>query len=313
MGSSDRVPLIAALVSLSCLGGSVALRIVWVDPLASDREDYAIAKEALPSPGPRVLDLMSLEHPQLLADLLWLQIVQILAEPTVDAAVVDRLVRWTELATDVDPGYYVVYYAGGIHLAVYAGRPDASDGLLRKGRRSIPDRWELPYLLGYNAYFMHGDPKGAAALWLESSKLPKVPFFVPSLIARSTYQSGAKEEAEHFLEVMIANTPDGPHRNDAITRLAILRSDPILTEYDQACVQIKLAEGRQPTPKEIFERGLTRHEPFDLLGKEIYLDRNCRARTELIAVREDEAAQRVGIFKRNTTQSLKIEVRGDDE
>ena len=55
-----------------------------------------------------------------------------------------------------------VYYASAIHLLVYGKRSDAVDRLLAKGAKELPTRWEIPFLLGYNAYFLKGNALEAA-------------------------------------------------------------------------------------------------------------------------------------------------------
>jgi hypothetical protein len=88
---------------------------------------------------------------------------------------------------------------------------------------------------------------------------------------------------------------DGPQKEDAEIRLKILRSEPVLREYDEACKKFLGERGRRPeNGEELFREKYTSSPPFDMLDKPITLDETCRARTEIIFVRDDEAKSRVG-------------------
>jgi hypothetical protein len=279
-------------MSGTALAATTLFRVVIVDEQARvDRENNRLREEVLSSPGPETLRVASLEHPLLAADLLWLQIVQDIGRPIEGGeANYDRLQRWADVAVDLDPRYFTIYHAAAIQLMVFAKRPDAAEALLMKGRRVFPEAWELPFLLGYNAYFLHGDPESAAEWWEETTRLPNIPHFVPSLAARARFQAGDELQAIAMLESMVEFL-EGPHREDAVIRLKLLRSEPRLRLYDQACLVFQERNGRRPKDgAEIYAAGLVNEPPEDLLGDPITIDEKCRAHTAQIFVREDEAA-----------------------
>jgi hypothetical protein len=247
------------------------------------------------SPGPEALHMVALEHPMAAADLFWLGVVQ-----EIGAAADGRkpsflmMRRWADIATDLDPHYFAIYYAVAVNLTVYAKDVEASDTLLAKGWRNLPDAWALPFLMGYNAYFIRGDPEAASKLWLAASQLPDHPRFLLSLASRAQYQAGDALGAMSLLEEMIPFL-DGPAKEDAELRLKAFRSEPILFAYDEACRAYRAAHGElPPDAASLHTQGYVNLPPEDLYGASIYLDSDCRARTEYIKVREDEAAQRVG-------------------
>jgi hypothetical protein len=282
-------------VTLTLLASASGLRLSYLDEAQLRRELDERVGDALISPGPAVLQAASLQHSLAMSDLFWLGIVQTFARPELGDVGFDRIERWAEIVTDLDPSFFVAYHASAIHLTVYGARADASDRLLLKGREHLPTAWQLPFLLGYNAYFLHGDALEASEHWATSASLPDVPRFVPSLAARARFQAGDPLAAEQLLVDMLEWLPDGPHRDDAVIRLKMLRSEPILTLYDQACARWRLEQnGSVPSAEELFEKGLVKAPPRDLLDAKIVLDENCRARTEVIRVREDEASKRIG-------------------
>jgi hypothetical protein len=281
--------------ALASLASASSLRRSYLDEAQLRRDLQEREGDPLLSPGSAVLQAASLQHGLAVADFFWLGIVQAFARPELGDVGFDRIDRWADIVTDLDPSYFVAYHASAIHLSVYGARADASDRLLRKGRQHLPDSWLLPFMLGYNAYFLRGDALAASEHWASAAGLPDVPRFVPSLAARARFQAGDPLAAEQMLIEMLEWLPEGPHREDAAIRLKMLRSEPVLTLYDQACERLRRERGGAlPTAEELFEKGLVTAPPRDLLGAKIVLDENCRARTEFIRVREDEASKRIG-------------------
>ena len=80
-------------------------------------------------------------------------------------------------------------------------------------------------------------------------------------------------------------------------RLRLFDSEDILRKYDAACVAYEAEHKKLPDPKELYQQGVVDAPPVDLFDKPIYFDANCRARTEMISVREDEAKERIGSQK----------------
>ncbi len=304
---TSRALAVPLALSAAALSAAVALRTALVDgqALRRARADLAVG-DLLLSPGPAALAAASLEHPLAWADLFWLDIVQEFGRPLDgEKPAFARIARWADIATDLDPRYFAVYHATAIQLTVYARDAVASDRLLEKGYRALEDAWPLPFLLGYNAFFLHGDPEAAARWWFEAARLPDAPRFVPSLAARARVQAGDDLGAESMLlELIETGALEGPQLEDAQIRLKILRSEPALRAYDEACARVRAAEGRVPAAEELFRRGLVTAPPFDLLEKPIVLDDGCRARTEYIRLREDELAERLGAAARDQARAM---------
>lgn len=279
-------------LALVTLAATVLFRITVLDELARQRREMPLLEDVLRSPGPDLLALAAMEHAPAWADVLWLQIVQDLGARY--TASYDRVERWANIAVDLDDRYFTVYYASAIHLLVYARRPEPVVVLLNKGRVALPDRWELPFLLGYNAYFLKGDPAEAADFWEAAAKLPGAARFIGPLAARARFQAGDEGGAIAMLESML-DYLEGPALDDARIRLKMLRSEPILQAYDQACQRFLAERGRRPADgAELAAQGFVSEKPFDLLDAPITIDEHCRARTRYIFVREDEAKARIG-------------------
>lgn len=278
----------------ACLASlAVGLRVELVDPRYDARIDRE-RPDVLQSPGIDLMQMAALQHPLAFADFFWLSIVQEIGRTaeghTPDP---DRLLRWSQIATDLDPWYVTVYYATAVNLTVYNRNADKSDRLLNKGTEHIPKEWKLPFLLGYNDYFIRGDAEAASKHWQHAATLPRRPRFLLSLSARARYQAGDERGAIGILEDMIPHLT-GPAQEDAILRLKAFRSEPILAAYDAACRAHQAATGETPDPKALHADGKVDAPPKDLYGADIYFDEGCIARTEYIKIREEEAKDNVG-------------------
>lgn len=306
--------MLRPLLFVVALASSAGLRAAIVDPAFEVRRVRTVDQDFLKSPGPDLLDLVTFEHNLGAADIMWMAIVQELGRSReLPDAVWDRVERWSDIATDLDPKYFTVYHSVALNLSVWGRRAEASDRVSLRGAAALPSRWELRLVLGFNAYFMRGDAALGSDYIAEASRIPGAPPYLASLAGRMRYQSGDEFGAIRLLESMVESL-DGRAREEAETRLAILRSEPVLQAYDAACKQYRAAHGQVPTVAQLREGGLVQGPDSDALGNPITLDADCVARTMLIATREFEAVKRVGSFARTATktgESIQIEAVGE--
>lgn len=282
----------ASAATVAFLAGAIALRLSIVDAQHDRRRTSDVSDDVLGSPGAPILAAVTFEHPLAVADITWLSIVQELGRPNV-AGIWDRVTRWTDIALDLDRRYFTVYHSVGINLSVYAKRVDDSDRVLLRGYRELPQRWELPMILGYNAYFVRGDAALGSMYVAEAATLPGAPPFLAPLAGRMRFQSGDELGAISLLEEM-ALTLEGAAREEIMSRIALLKSEPRMQAYDVACKQYEQAHGHRPTAQQLFDLGAVPFPPKDYLDNPITFDEFCIARTVMTKVREFEARARVG-------------------
>lgn len=256
------------------------------------------------SPGPDVLRLASANHNLAWADLTWLQVVQLIGSKERPTDVeFGRLYHLANIGTDLDPRYFTIYDASSVFLSAYGSLAGPSDALLEKGRRHLPQRWKLPFMMGWNDYFMRGNGEDAAAHWKDAALLPGAPFYLGSLSGRALRQATNDIEGSiAFLSSMLEHVGDPKQRDMIEYRINVLRSEPILREYDHACNQYIESQGKPPdSAQQLFMEGWVSHAPMDLVDSPIDLDLSgaeCVARSELIKVREEEAVERIGQFRK---------------
>ncbi|MCC7380259.1 MAG: hypothetical protein IT384_00405 [Deltaproteobacteria bacterium] len=288
-----RSQLLLFSVAVVAYSASLAIRVERVDPQQNVRRELKLDQSLLVSPGPSALQAASMGHALAVSDLLWLGLVQEVGKvPPPESPAWDRIEHLAHITTDLDPSYFNPYHATAILLALHGGRVEASDRLLLKGWKALPREWQLPFMLGYNAYFIHGHPGLAADYMLAASQLEGSPSYLPALAGRMRYHSGDVGGAMALLEMLIP-TLEGAARRDAEERLAMLRSEEILAKYDEACRRYRDEHGIDPPdPEQLRQWARILEPPYDELGNPIELN-DCVARTTIIKVRESEAQGRI--------------------
>jgi len=180
------------------------------------------------------------------ADLLWLNIVQVLGEREVRQADYEWLFHALDVATTLDPHYVYAYDAGGVVLAELAGRVDWSNTLLEKGLAANPEAWRLPFQLGFNAFFHQQNYVRAADYMAIAARLPGRPAYVPELAARLYVEGKQPALALDFLDVMERQTEDVHVLAVLERRKAEVRVERDLTVLEEAVQGYTARMGRRP-------------------------------------------------------------------
>ena len=142
------------------------------------------------------------------ADILWLRLIQVIGKKRNSADEYEWMYHALDVITTLDPQYAYAYYAGGIILGDLANRPDLSTQLLEKGVKANPDVWNIPFLLGYNYYFLLGDPAKGAEYIMQAARLPGGPSYLPGLATRMAAEAGNPDTALAFLDARLTDTHD---------------------------------------------------------------------------------------------------------
>ena len=142
------------------------------------------------------------------ADILWLRLVQVIGKKGNSADEYEWMFHALDVITTLDPQYAYAYYAGGVTLGDIANRPDLSIRLLERGVNANPEVWNIPFLLGYNYYFLLGDPAKGAEYIMKAASLPDRPAYLPGLATRLAAEAGSPGTALAFLEARLRETQD---------------------------------------------------------------------------------------------------------
>lgn len=209
---------------------------------------------------------LSLGHALLSANLYWLKAVQYIGEPRADFRGWERLYPLVQLVTDLDPRHGYAYQVAGVVLAS-AGRVEESNAVLEKGTRNVPDRYILPYLRAFNAFYYQGDWVQAGR-WAEiAAKAPGAPDHVKRNVLAYYVKGGRAEAAVAFLENVLAETNDPESRKklEEELRQALLERDA--GRLDQAVERYRKQFGAAPGSLEALRSaGLVDRIPPDPWG-----------------------------------------------
>jgi len=225
----DRLLLgIGGILLLACVG--------WLQGELDRRQDRTVVQiESLAQlPKGEYLKPALLGYHHLGADILWLRLVQVIGKKRNSADEYEWMYHALDVITTLDPQYAYAYYAGGVILGDLANRPDLSNRLLERGIKANADVWNIPFLLGYNYYFLLGDPSKGAEYIMQAARLPDGPTYLPGLATRMAAEAGSPDTALAFLETRLRDTQDLDMRNFLVNRMKEVTIERDLRLLDRA-------------------------------------------------------------------------------
>ncbi|HSN91635.1 MAG TPA: tetratricopeptide repeat protein [Anaeromyxobacteraceae bacterium] len=261
---------LAAFLVCAAGAGAAASRM----PLAQERPyDVAVVP-----PAP-VLRFLSLGHPTLAANLYWLRTVQYVGEPRANRRGWERLLPLADLVTDLDPGHGYAYQVAGIILGS-VGRVAESNAILEKGMRNVPDRYILPYLRAFNAFYYDGDFALAGKYVEMAANAPGAPSHLRQNVLAMYVKGGRADAAVAFLSHALEAAEDEESRKAIQGQLDQARFEREAARVDEAVAAYRARYGLAPPSVELLvAEGLLPALPEDPFGGRWILGEDGRART----------------------------------
>jgi hypothetical protein len=250
-----------------------AMMIMLASKLEERRPPSARAEELSYLPNGSYLRIAALGYDQLVADLLWLKVVQHYGNGEETAEGFRWAYHAVDVLTDVDPAFTFAYQATGVMLTVYGHLPVESAAILAKGIRNNPGVWELPFFLAYDYYYELHQPKMAAEYLRMAAELPNAPEYLPKLAARMTVESGDSEAALEFLQRIYQQT-----KNETLRQALELRMREVVAERDiqfleEGVRRYRVRHGKLPRAlHDLVAGGIIMEVPVEPLGGEYKLD-----------------------------------------
>jgi tetratricopeptide (TPR) repeat protein len=262
--------------ALLCTGAILLLACVgWLQGELDQRHDRTMVQiEGLAQlPKGEYLKPALLGYHHLGADALWLRFVQVAGKKRNSDDEYEWMYHALDVLTTLDPQYAYAYYAGGVILGDLANRPDLSNLLLEKGFKANPDVWNIPFLLGYNYYFLLGDPAKGAEFIMEAARLPDGPSYLPGLATRMAAEAGSPDTALAFLEARMRETEDLEMREFLANRRkeVIIERDIRLLESAVEAYRIQ-HQTSSATLMDLVRAGALPNLPEEPFGGEYHLD-----------------------------------------
>lgn len=206
---------------LGIAGVLLLAAVGWLQIELDKRQDWtAVHIEDLAQlPKGEYLKPALLGYYHLGADILWLKLLQVVGNKRNSADEYEWIYHALDVITTLDSRYAYAYYVGGNILGTLAKRPDLSNRLLEKGAGENPQVWYIPFLLGYNHYFLLDDPVKGAEYMMRAAGLPDRPAYLPGLATRLSAEAGTPETALVFLEARLRETQDPQLRESFYNRI----------------------------------------------------------------------------------------------
>jgi hypothetical protein len=230
-------------------------------------------------PKASTLRWLSLGHPTLAANLLWLKAVQYIGDPRGHERGWDKLYPLADVVTDLDPRHGYVYQVAGTLLTTFGHVPESS-AILEKGTRALPDRYILPYLRAFNAFYYDDDWTTAGRFAEISARTPGAPQHVRQNVLAYYVKGQRADAAVVFLEQSLAETKDPETRKAVEGQLkqALLERDAVRVDEAVEKWRSRYVIGPLSLEQLVTEK-LLPSIPADPYGGELYVDEDGRVRS----------------------------------
>jgi len=257
------------------------------------RKGNAVEEKFGMLPASGYLKAVSLGYDSMLADLIWLKVVQVMGEDVVPRDNAKWIYHSVDVATDLDPKFDYMYQAGGIYLASVMKEYDLGGRLLRKGFDNNPTVWQLPFYTGVNYFLNQGEYKRAAYYMGRAAELPGRPPFVPLLATRLYAEAGDPTYALELVGHILDATEDEKVKSALRQRMKELEVEVNLNAIEDAARKFHDKFRRYPAGvSELVGLGYLRGYPKDQLGGGYIID------TETGEARNTALKRRLRIFPR---------------
>jgi tetratricopeptide (TPR) repeat protein len=267
MKPSARITVIASLLLVFCLGGSV----VTLREIGRLRTGTTL-EEVLYIPSPKVLKRLSLGHDGLLADVYWTRAVQYFGKKHSEGAMKYTLLApLLDITTALDPHLLVAYEFGANFLAARlpngAGMPHRAIQLAEFGIRNNPNEWRLYYDLGFIYYMELKDYPKAEDAFHRGAAVPGAHPWLKLMAALMAEHAGDLSTARLLWSATYQTTNDRNVRANAAAHLRALQVDEDVPILEKLVSQYRERTGHLPQSfADLETAGMIRGTPLDPLG-----------------------------------------------
>jgi len=214
------------------------------DTFAAPRSE--LLSEMMYFPSGRFLRGMLCGHEMVAADLVWLRAIQYYGHHTLTDLQYDWLVHIFEILTVLDPHFIRGYRLGGLLISEDAGQPKAAITLLRKGMFSNPERYELPFDIGFINFIVTKDYRRAARYfwlaYLHEGIMGRSIRFAASMKRKA----GDREGAKIIWRTIMTQAPDSTRRRTAWRSIGYIQIEEDMELLQQVVSRFRREQGRYP-------------------------------------------------------------------
>lgn len=182
----------------------------------------------------------------LLADVVWLEAVQVAGNRRIPRSGYDRLFVLLNAVADFDPRFDVPYILGGLVLGESPVHTGEAIRILERGRQAFPGDWRFRFYIGYTRYFSSGDPVAGGLSMAEAARLPGSPPYLAPLATRMLSEGRDPGTALAFLDEMMRQETDATRRAILARRLGEVAVERDIQALERAVGAFRSRAGRSP-------------------------------------------------------------------
>jgi tetratricopeptide (TPR) repeat protein len=265
---------VSILLVLVLVASAAAIYVVRVG-LDCRRYSGEVREELTYYPSGRLLKVADLGYSALAADVLWLRGIQYYGEHRKTDLRYPLAEHIFSTITNLDPDFIGAYRFGALVLSEDAGSVAGAVDLLRRGLRSNPEAWQIPFDLGFIYFMGLNDYSKAAHYFRLSSQLPGAPEVARRFSAFAYRKSGKPEVAKALWEEMLESSSNEVLREMALDSIKRIDRETTIAALDQAVGRFRSERGRLPgSLAELVSAGSAGAIPPDPLGGSYFLDRD---------------------------------------
>ncbi len=218
-------------------------------------------------PSGKFLKSLLCGYDMLVADYIWLKTIQYYGQHSMIDLKYDWLPHMFDILTTLDPMFIQGYRLGGLLISEDAQEPELAIKLLTKGMYNNPERFEIPFDMGFINYIVTKDYKKAAKyFWLtyihEGIMGRGIRF-----AAMSYRKAGDFENAKAMWRKVLALAPDSSRRETARRSIGQIQISEDLEILKKALRVYKAKKGKEPaTLTDFVTEGIIKFIPEEPFG-----------------------------------------------
>ncbi|MCR4309733.1 MAG: hypothetical protein NUW14_06920 [Deltaproteobacteria bacterium] len=227
-----------------------------------------------------------------LADLAWLQAVQVAGNLKMTPSDYDRLFELLNIGANFDPKFDVPYLFGGLVLGESPQHAQKALHVLVRGKKQYPTDWRFPFYMGFTYYFSLGDAVAGGGAMAEAARLPGSPAYLPGLASRMLSEAREPEVALALLAPIFRQESDPARRAVLERRIREVTVERDLQMLERAVEKYREKTGAVPESlPDLVRKGILEGIPPEPNGGSYVIDRGGK-------VRSDRVSQRLRVFQK---------------
>jgi hypothetical protein len=227
-----------------------------------------------------------------LADIAWLQAVQVAGNLKMTPTEYDRLYALLNVEADLDPKFEMPYLFGGLVLGESTPHARKALRVLGRGKEQYPADWRFPFYMGYTSYFSLGEAETAGKAMAEAAQLPGSPAYLPGLASRMLSEARDPGEALAMLETIVRQESDPLRRAVLERRIREVTVERDLQALERAVEKYRERTGTIPVDlSDLVREGILASIPPEPNEGRYLLEPGGK-------VRSDRVSQRLRVFQK---------------